>query len=171
MALANGLGMPLVANLETFCYAKGISMFSNQSPTDMIVTETAQACWELCAVYEECKNWTFRSDGSGNKCLLITNDAAPVISEDSAAISGTHMCNLDSDCLMESVEFKGSDQDGGNAKFRKFTAEAAGCQWMCDMIEDCMLFDWNAETMECRLKNSGARAYVSETNTAGSHIC
>jgi len=71
-------------------------MFSNQSPTDMIVTETAQACWELCAVYEECKNWTFRSDGSGNKCLLITNDAAPVISEDSAAISGTHMCNLDS---------------------------------------------------------------------------
>ena len=121
MALANGLAgaLPLRANLESFCYVKvrsylfnpsipfmflkGISMFSNQSQNEVVYTESAKECWELCTVYEECKNWTFHYDNHGHsnvrghkngthKCLLITSDDAPVISEDSNAVSGSHMC-------------------------------------------------------------------------------
>ncbi|CAG5107684.1 Oidioi.mRNA.OKI2018_I69.chr1.g3442.t1.cds [Oikopleura dioica] len=182
MALANGLAgaLPLRANLESFCYVKGISMFSNQSQNEMVYTESAKECWELCTVYEECKNWTFHYDNHGHsnvrghkngthKCLLITSDDAPVISEDSNAVSGSHMCG-DNDCMMSAVEFQGADQDL-DPKFKKFTAAVEGCQWICDMIPECMLYDWNENTNECRLKNSGAKAYVSTTSTAGSHNC
>ena len=107
-------------------------MFSNQSPTDIIVTETARDCWELCAVYEECKNWTFRSDDSGNKCLLITNDAAPVISEDRAAISGTHMCNPDSKL---NIKFQSSKQISRWLQNEKRRVPRLGPKWRQRQIQ------------------------------------